>query len=54
MFSVKTRREIKDEINQSIWTTWVKRFRRFVEDILRKLEASENFEKILEELKGAK
>lgn len=55
VFSVKVKKEIKVKMEKyKDKVNWAEEVRRYIEETLRRLEASENFEKIMEELRGAK
>ncbi|MEM4788786.1 MAG: CopG family transcriptional regulator [Ignisphaera sp.] len=55
VFSVKIRKEVKEKMEKyRDSVNWAEEIRRYIEEILRKLEAQENFEKILKELEKAR
>jgi hypothetical protein len=52
VFSVKVRRELKEKMERyRDRVDWPEEVRRFIELRVRELEAEENFERVLEELK---
>jgi aspartate/tyrosine/aromatic aminotransferase len=54
VFSVKLRREVKEKMEKyRDRVNWAEEVRRFIENKLRELEAEENFEIILSELRRA-
>lgn len=54
VFSVKLRREVKEKmVKYRDRVDWAEEVRRFIESRLRELEAEENFEKVLSELRRA-
>ena len=54
VFSVKLRREVKEKmVKYRDRVNWAEEVRRFIENKLRELEAEENFEIILSELRRA-
>ncbi|MCX8205055.1 MAG: CopG family transcriptional regulator [Candidatus Nezhaarchaeota archaeon] len=55
VFSVKIGKEIKEKMEKYKGrVNWAEEVRRFLEETVRKIEASENFEKILSRLEDAR
>lgn len=54
VFSVKVRREVREKMEKyRDRVNWAEEVRRYIEEVLRRLEAQENFERILKELERA-